>query len=88
MAVEIFLDVRNLEAPEPLQEVLRVLDGLREGCYLRVFHRRNPLCLCQLIDRLGFVHEIRRNDDSTFDIFVWHASDEVTALAVQRAARE
>ena len=87
MTAEILLDVCDLDPPEPLQRVLGVLDELREGHYLRVVHRRDPHCLCQLIEQLGFVHEVRTGGGSTFDIFVWRGSDYVAALEVQRAAR-
>ena len=87
MVVEILLDVRDLEPPEPLQKVLGVLDGLREGHYLRVVHRRDPHCLCQLIDQLGFAHEIRTSGNSSCDIYVWHGSDKLAALAEQKATQ-
>ena len=87
MAVEIPLDVRDLEPPEPLLRVLGVLDGLRIGHYLRVVHRHDPHSLCQLIDQLGFAHEIRTNGNSICEIYFWLRSDKLAALAVQKATQ-
>ena len=88
MAIEILLDVRDLEPPEPLQQVLGVLDSLPGGHYLRVVHRRDPKCLLQLVEQLGFAHKVRCIRDGKFEIFVWSGSDNLAALAAQKAAAE
>lgn len=54
---ELVLDVRGLEAPQPMLAVLDRLDALVPGETLVVIHDRRPLFLYpQLADR-GFVHE-------------------------------
>jgi uncharacterized protein (DUF2249 family) len=88
MTGEILLDVRDLAPPEPLQRVLGALDVLPGGHYLRVVHRRDPHCLLELLDQLGFVHEVRSTGDTRFDIFVWNGGDTVAALAVQKSTSE
>ncbi len=51
------VDVRGLEAPQPMVKVLEQLDRLRPGQTLVVLHERRPMFLYPQIDERGFVHE-------------------------------
>jgi len=51
------LDVRGLEAPEPLQRILSELDSLQGGEQLDVIHWRDPLLLYQVLDKTGWKYK-------------------------------
>jgi uncharacterized protein (DUF2249 family) len=53
----IVLDVRGLEAPEPMVRVLAELDTLAVGQRLEILHDRRPLFLYPHIEERGFAHE-------------------------------
>jgi uncharacterized protein (DUF2249 family) len=56
-AAAVVLDVRGLEAPEPMLRVLAELDTLRRGQRLEILHDRRPLFLYPHIEERGFAHE-------------------------------
>jgi uncharacterized protein (DUF2249 family) len=51
------LDVRGLEPPLPMVQVLEALERLEAGQHLEVLHERRPLFLYPQLDERGFVHE-------------------------------
>lgn len=51
------LDVRGLEPPEPMVQILERLDTLRPGQRLVVLHARRPMLLYPQLDERGFQHE-------------------------------
>jgi len=51
------LDVRGLEPPEPMVQILERLDMLRPGQRLVVLHERRPMLLYPQLDERGFLHE-------------------------------
>lgn len=51
------LDVRGLEPPEPMVQILERLDTLRPGQRLVVLHERRPMLLYPQLDLRGFLHE-------------------------------
>jgi len=54
---EQLIDVRGLEAPQPMVQVLARLDAIGPGDTLVVLHDRRPLFLYPQLDDRGFVHE-------------------------------
>ena len=51
------LDVRGLEPPEPMVQILERLDVLRPGQRLVVLHERRPMLLYPQLDERGFLHD-------------------------------
>jgi uncharacterized protein (DUF2249 family) len=51
------LDVRGLEPPEPMVQILERLDTLAPGQRLVVLHERRPMFLYPQLDERGFVHD-------------------------------
>ena len=51
------LDVRGLEPPEPMVQILERLDMLRPGQRLVVLHERRPMLLYPQLDERGFLHD-------------------------------
>ncbi|MFT5676890.1 MAG: hypothetical protein ACI808_002839 [Paraglaciecola sp.] len=53
---QISINVSNLEAPEPMRQILMALGQLKQGQYLTVSHRKDPVPLYQKLDEMGFVY--------------------------------
>jgi uncharacterized protein (DUF2249 family) len=51
------LDVRGLEPPEPMVQILERLDTLAAGQHLVVLHERRPMLLYPQLDERGFLHD-------------------------------
>lgn len=51
------LDVRGLEPPEPMVQILERLDTLAAGQRFVVLHERRPMLLYPQLDQRGFLHD-------------------------------
>ncbi|MBS4098714.1 MAG: DUF2249 domain-containing protein [Sulfuricella sp.] len=71
MSKELLLDVRGLEAPQPLEQVLEQAAQLLPGQQLRVIHFREPCLLYPLLKKRGFAHRTLVDDDNHFEFLVW-----------------
>ncbi|MFT5881140.1 MAG: hypothetical protein ACI86X_002279 [Moritella sp.] len=56
---QININVSYLEAPEPMRQILMALGQLKQGQYLTVNHRKDPVPLYQKLDEMGFVYFIQ-----------------------------
>ena len=82
--MECFLDVSQLEPPEPLERALAAAETLPPGAYLRLIHRRYPCLLeAQLAER-GFRCEVVTGEDDTTETFIWHDGDDSARDAARR----
>lgn len=64
------LDVRGLEAPEPLERVLSALDRLGADDELRVKIDCRPVPLFRILERNGYTHEEWPGSDSLLEIAI------------------
>jgi len=64
------LDVRGLQAPEPLERVLAKLDELRDGDRLLLKINCHPVPLFRILERNGYVHEEWPGTDSLLEIAI------------------
>ena len=64
------LDVRGLEAPEPLERVLSKLDELGANDELRVKINCRPVPLFRILERNGYTHEEWPGTDSLLEIAI------------------
>ena len=64
------LDVRGLEAPEPLVRVLETLDRMDADDSLLLKINCRPVPLCRILDRNGYAHEERPGDDCLLEISI------------------
>ena len=78
-AGELFLDATALEPPEPFQQALSILQGLKHGHYLRMLHRRLPYPLFDTCDQLGIGHRYIAGPHETWIILFWRADDPTVA---------
>jgi uncharacterized protein (DUF2249 family) len=70
-----YLDVSQLEPPEPMTEILDALDVLQPGHYLHVYHRREPFPLYNLLQDMNMKWQTRCDDDGMFHIRIWPDGD-------------
>ncbi|HFC53638.1 MAG TPA: DUF2249 domain-containing protein [Gammaproteobacteria bacterium] len=80
---ELFLDVSDLEPPEPLVKVLTEAERLEPGQYLHMRHRREPCLLYPNLDKRGFSHLTQASSEGHYHVFIWSRGD----TAAERAAR-
>ena len=68
------LDVRGLEAPEPLERILSQLDSLHSGEQLDVVHWREPLLLYPILERRAYQYKTDYDEKTrTYLISIWNA---------------
>lgn len=65
------IDVRGLEAPEPLELVLANLESLVYGEVLLVHHHRNPLILFDILDERGYAQRSTQLEEDYWQIRIW-----------------
>ncbi len=68
---EIELDVRGLQAPEPLVRILQTLDTLPAGGILRVLHHREPFPLYAALQEDGYQYRTEFVTGDRIEIIIW-----------------
>ena len=68
------LDVRGLQAPEPLERVLETLDRLGADDCLRVKINCRPVPLFRILERNGYTHEEEPGVDALLEISIRKAA--------------
>lgn len=87
MPKEFFLDVSELEAPEPFERIIAIVRELTLGQYIKVLHRKEPFPLYDVLTENGFEYCVVQLNQPQFCIFIWLASDQGTANFCQQLAR-
>ena len=78
MSVVLNLDVRELSAPEPIQEALTALKSLQEGNIIHFWHRMVP---DMLMPRLkDYYYEMREDDE--VHLYICKKEDEASILKI------
>lgn len=75
MPEDLFLDTRELEPPEPLEQVLEALDRLGPGQRIRMLNRREPYPLYSILAKDGYCHNTRCTETGDFEILIWAGKD-------------
>jgi len=78
---ELFLDVRDLEPPEPLVRALAEIEILADGQYLHMCHRREPCLLYANLEKRGFCYKTNARKSGNFEVFIWRENDTVAEKA-------
>lgn len=60
--------------------------GLREGEYLRMIHRREPLLLYENLDKQGFRYAIRGGEGEACQVLIWRRDDTGAETEARSAA--
>lgn len=71
MRQEVVLDVRGLEAPEPLELALDSLAALAGRQCLCLLIDREPWPLYAMLDSRGYSHEVAAHDGDGYEIRIW-----------------
>lgn len=71
---EVTLDVRGMEAPEPLERVLEAIDDFGTQDRLRLIIDCRPLPLFRILERNGYAYREAPGADSNFEITIWRKS--------------
>ena len=65
--IENFLDARDLEHPQPLEEGIKALRELDDNSYFYMIHRKNPIPLINMAKEQNFsIVNYQERDD------MWH----------------
>lgn len=74
MARDITLDVRGMEAPEPLERVLETIDDFVPGDRLRLVIDCRPAPLFRILERNGYAYQIATGTHSNYEITISRAA--------------
>lgn len=68
---EQYIDVSDLEPPEPMEVILDAVADLPAGDHLRVRHRRNPTPLFRMLREMRYGWHMRNPAPGHFEILIW-----------------
>ncbi len=72
MSIEVTLDARGLEPPEPMERVLEALAQLKLDSTLSMLIDREPRPLFRILDKNGFAWELKPGPEYSFEVRIWH----------------
>lgn len=81
MAIEIVLDVHDLQPPAPMEQALDALDKLNSGEYLKMIHRMQPFPLYNILAENNFRYLVKPGNHG-FDIYIWKVGDTDTEQVI------
>ena len=67
---DLFIDVRGLEPPEPMEHVLDALERLLPGQQLRMLIDREPRPLYRILERNGYLSRANVVDGVDYEIVI------------------
>jgi uncharacterized protein (DUF2249 family) len=70
---DLFIDVRGLEPPEPMEHVLDALERLLPGQQLRMLIDREPRPLYRILERNGYLYRASVVDGADYEIVISQA---------------
>ena len=76
MAVELILDAREMEPPEPFERASAILRQLESGQYLRMLHRRIPYPLIDLARAMSLACSVTELETTVYKIIIYTPADE------------
>jgi uncharacterized protein (DUF2249 family) len=79
---EVTVDARELEPPEPFEQVTAALNELNQGQYVRMISRRRPFLLYPWLEEEGFSEITVDQEDETYELYIWAKDDAETSKAI------
>ena len=76
MAIELTLDAREMEPPEPFERATAILHQLEPGQYLRMLHRRIPYPLVDHAHALSLACKVTELEGTIYEIIIYTPADE------------
>ena len=65
------IDVRHLEMPQPMMNILEALDNIEGDKALLVYHKRIPVFLLPELDQRGFEYRIKEISDNDVQLLIF-----------------
>ncbi len=87
MPAEKLLDARELEAPLPLEQAIKIARSLQSGEYLKMLHRMRPCKLDAILDKMGISHLYFEEDGGHF-VFGWLSDDTDTKKQIIKRLKD
>ncbi len=72
-------DVQELPAPEPMQAVLKIMETLEAGEYVRMMHRMEPVPLYAVLRDMGYQHRLFLDGEAPYEVMIFRNGDELAA---------
>lgn len=72
---EVICDVRELPAPEPMHQVMKAIDHLEIGMYVRMMHRMEPYPLYKVLEDMGFEHRLYLEGVAPYEVMIFRSGD-------------
>ena len=76
--LELLIDVSDEEAPKPFELVLGRIEHLKQGEYIRMLHRKQPLPLIQMLEENGYECKMSPGQQTKWEIIIWNKQDSLT----------
>lgn len=70
--MDIHLDNRGLEPPEPMVRTLEAIYALKQGQRIVGKFDRTPMFLLPKLDDMGYVYEVDSEEDGRATVTIWH----------------
>jgi tRNA 2-thiouridine synthesizing protein A len=71
MVIELVLDNRGLEPPQPMMRTLAALETLGDNEILTIINDRRPMFLYEQLEELGFQQRTEPQNDGSFKIEIF-----------------
>jgi uncharacterized protein (DUF2249 family) len=71
--MEQYIDVSDLQPPEPMEVILDALADLPAGDHLRVRHRRDPVPLYRMLSQMGYSWSTYSPAAGHIELLIWPA---------------
>jgi uncharacterized protein (DUF2249 family) len=69
--MDMFIDNRGLEPPQPMMRTLAALESLGEKEVLTIINDRRPMFLYEQLEELGFRQRTEQQNDGSFKIEIF-----------------
>ncbi len=78
-----YLDVSQLEPPEPMERILGEVKTLHVGHFLHIFHWREPFPLYSLLESMNLCWLTDADDQGMYHIVIWQNDDSMARKAAK-----
>ncbi len=72
---QVYINVSELEPPEPMTEILMALAQLLPDQYLKVLHRREPFPLYEKLAQAGWAYQCQSINENQFNIYIYRNTE-------------
>lgn len=81
---EILVDVRELEAPQPLVEVIQALQTLHTDSYIKILHRMRPCRVYDIVKEKNLCEKtVEKKDKDEIVMYIYHPQNKENVWFLQ-----